>query len=32
MVNYEIQKQTEAYDWVAKYVKYPNILEKAKQK
>ena len=32
MVNYEIKNQTEAYDWVIKYAKYSDILEKAKQK
>lgn len=32
MVNYEVEKQTEAYDWVAKQVKYPEIMVKAKQK
>jgi len=31
MVNYEVKKQTEAYDWVIKYAKYSAILEKAKQ-
>jgi hypothetical protein len=32
MVKYEINKQTEAYDWVAKQTKYPQIVDKAKQK
>ena len=32
MVNFEVEKQTEAYDWVIKYVEYSDILEKAKQK
>lgn len=32
MVKYEIEKQTAAYDWVIKYVKYPDILKRAKQK
>ncbi len=32
MVQYEIEKQTEAYDWIIRYVKYDDILAKAKQK
>jgi hypothetical protein len=32
MVEYEINNQIEAYDWVIKYAKYSDILEKAKQK
>ena len=31
MVNYEVNKQTEAYDWVIKQTKYPDIIERAKQ-
>lgn len=31
MVNYEVNKQTEAYDWVIKQTKYPDIIEGAKQ-
>jgi len=31
MVNYEVDKQTEAYDWVVKQTEYPNIIERAKQ-
>ncbi len=31
MVNYEVKKQTEAYDWVIKHAKYPDIIERAKQ-
>jgi len=31
MVNYEVNKQIEAYDWVIKQTKYPKIMNKAKQ-
>jgi hypothetical protein len=31
MVSYEVKKQTEAYDWVTKQTKYPDIVERAKQ-
>ncbi len=31
MVNYEVKKQTEAYDWIIKQTKYPDIIERAKQ-
>ncbi len=31
MVKYEIDNQTEAYDWVVKQTKYPDIMTKAKQ-
>jgi len=31
MVSYEVKKQTEAYDWVTKQTKYPDIAERAKQ-
>lgn len=32
MVRYEIDKQTEAYDWVMKQTEYSDIMERAKQK
>lgn len=32
MVNYEVKKQTEAYDWIIKNTSYADILVKAKQK
>jgi len=32
MVDYETKKQTEAYDWIIKNVKYSDILARAKQK
>jgi len=32
MVNYEVKNQTEAYDWVVKQIKYPDIMKTAKQK
>ena len=32
MVDYEVGKQTEAYDWVVKQTKYPEIMERAKSK
>ena len=32
MVKWEINKQTEAYDWVIKQTKYTDIVERAKQK
>lgn len=32
MVNYELKKQTEAYDWVVKQTEYPDIMKKAIQK
>ncbi len=32
MVSYEMEGQTEAYDWVVKRTKYPEIMTKAKQK
>ncbi|MBN1689929.1 MAG: hypothetical protein JW901_02775 [Dehalococcoidia bacterium] len=32
MVKYEIGKQTEAYDWIARNTRYPDILAKAKRK
>ena len=31
MVNYEVKKQTEAYDWVIKHAKYADIIKRAKQ-
>lgn len=31
MINYEVKIQTEAYDWVIKQTKYPDIIERAKQ-
>ena len=31
MVNYEIEKQTEAYNWIIKQTKYPNIIERAEK-
>jgi hypothetical protein len=31
MVNYEVKKQTEAYDWVIKHAKYADIVKRAKQ-
>jgi hypothetical protein len=31
MVNFEVKKQTEAYDWYIKQTKYPDIIERAKQ-
>lgn len=31
MVNYEVKIQTEAYDWVIRQPKYPDIIERAKQ-
>jgi len=31
MVNYEVKKQTEAYDWVIKHAKYTDIVKRAKQ-
>jgi len=32
MVNYEVNKQTDAYDWIIKQTEYPDIMKKAKQK
>jgi hypothetical protein len=32
MVRYEIDKQTEAYDWVMQQTEYPEIMNRAKQK
>lgn len=32
MVKYELNKQTEAYDWVIKQTEYPDIMKKALQK
>ena len=31
MINYEVKIQTEAYDWVIKQTKYPDIIERARQ-
>ncbi|MFC1612729.1 hypothetical protein ACFL23_00140 [Patescibacteria group bacterium] len=31
MVNYEVENQTEAYDWIVKQTAYPAIMTKAKQ-
>lgn len=30
MINYEVKIQTEAYDWIIKQTKYPDIIERAK--
>ena len=30
MINYEVKIQTEAYDWIIKRTKYPDIIERAK--
>ena len=32
MVNYTVQNQTQAYDWVVNQTKYPVIMERAKSK
>jgi len=32
MVNYTVQNQTQAYDWVVNQTKYPDIMERAKSK
>ena len=31
MINYEVKIQTEAYDWVIKQTKYPDIIKRARQ-
>tara|TARA_B100001971_G_C17946235_1_gene410221 strand:- start:76 stop:444 length:369 start_codon:yes stop_codon:yes gene_type:complete len=31
-VNYEVGKQTKAYDWAVKQTAYPKVMERAKQK
>jgi len=31
MINYEVKIQTEAYDWIIKQTKYPDIIERARQ-